>query len=152
MPSIRTFTGEFPCVDATLLPDNAAQETLDCNFSSGGVTGIRKRKTIAVPLQANPAKAMYVHADHGLASCLFTWPYVLKRTMTLASGVPLRTTRPSHGSASPAQTFPVLSHLNCRPMFRRIIKILIMQMRRSSQNSCDLSNHKSGQLQNALLL
>lgn len=75
MPSLRTFTGEFPCVDTALLPDNAAQETLDCNFSSGGVTGIRRRKAITVPLQANPAKAMYVHADHGFASRLFAWPY-----------------------------------------------------------------------------
>lgn len=40
---LKTFTGEFPKTNATLLPDNAAQKSVDCDFISGTLKGIRAR-------------------------------------------------------------------------------------------------------------
>ena len=73
MPSFRTFTGEFPCLHPTLLPENAAQEAINCDFSQGILTGILDRRQIAAPLGVTSPKAMYVHADGAGASKIFAW-------------------------------------------------------------------------------
>ena len=71
MIALKVFTGEFPRQQAQLLPDNAAANAVDCDFTRGNLIGIRARS--AVPGFNAPAgiKSMFVY--DGVASSMFAW-------------------------------------------------------------------------------
>lgn len=60
---LKTFTGEFPRLRPTALPDHAAQIATDCEFRHGTLTGIKSGAVVSGA--AAGAKSIFVHEPTG---------------------------------------------------------------------------------------
>lgn len=66
--SLKSFTGLFPRVKPELLPQNAAQTAVDCDFAYGTLTGVVED---GVAIASTSAKSMYV--PDSISSRWFAW-------------------------------------------------------------------------------
>ncbi|HNF62074.1 MAG TPA: hypothetical protein PKZ20_10125 [Rhodocyclaceae bacterium] len=72
MISILNPTGEFPRTLPHLLPDNAAQQAVDCDLTTNILTGIHARGTTTAFTSAANAKSIFVYDT--LGGSWFSWP------------------------------------------------------------------------------
>ncbi len=67
----KTFTGEIPRLPAHLLPENAAQDTLDCDFSHGELRPLKGMfRVSSFPLK-NSGVSLFT--KDGIR--FYSWPY-----------------------------------------------------------------------------
>ena len=71
MISIKDFDGEYPRTLPHLLPDNAAQLAVDCDFTTNILAGIRERGTTTA-INSSNAKSIFVYDT--LGGSWFSWP------------------------------------------------------------------------------
>ena len=71
MISIKDFDGEYPRTLPHLLPDNAAQLAVDCDFTTNILAGIHARG-VTTAIQSSNAKSIFVYDM--LGGSWFSWP------------------------------------------------------------------------------
>lgn len=69
--SLHDFNGEFPRTLSHLLPNNAAQLAVDCDFTVNALSGINDVSSTTIPVAAG-AKSIFVY-DTDTSNTLFSW-------------------------------------------------------------------------------
>ena len=103
MISIKDFTGEFPRTLPHLLPDNAAQAAVDCDFTQNALTGIKADKDAGAPI------SQAVLASHH--SSLFAYKEVLMVFPSDSDPVPGPTAGDRYDRMYWTQTYPGYEYL-----------------------------------------
>ena len=67
----KTFSGEYPRTPAHLLPDTAAAQAVDCDFTRGTLTGVRERRVVAGFAAPTGVKSLFVY--EGVAASMYAW-------------------------------------------------------------------------------
>jgi len=71
--SLKSFTGEFPRTDVALLPDNAAQHAMNCDFLSGTLRGLRNDSSVIGMSATSTIKSMFVYEGGASAGYAHWW-------------------------------------------------------------------------------
>lgn len=69
---LKTFTGTFPRTKAHLLPDNAAQQAVDCDFVDGSLRAIASDDSVA-GLSGVNIRSMFVYEGGAASGKTFFW-------------------------------------------------------------------------------
>ncbi len=68
IPLVNNPTGLFPRLPAHLLPPNAAQVAVDCDFSHGTLTGVKNNGSVGMSIASGTIKSAYMQG-----AAWFTW-------------------------------------------------------------------------------